>query len=628
LLSTASTRNHDASDLLDSVTNTYGTQTQSFGVTDFDNMNRRKKIAREDNTRWYYGYNTKGEVTTGHREKTAAPNTPVPGWNHAYTFDEIGNRLTTTTNGRAATYTPNALNQYENRTIPRAYDVIGKADAAASVTVDGNPATRLDEYFYKELTAGSGAVHVPYTVQATDASGTTTRNGGKFLQATPENYAHDDDGNLTSDGRFTYTWDAENRLAAMQTHANIPLPARRKLAYAYDSMGRRINKTVWHGTGSGSWQLHHKFDFIHELNGWNILAERSGGSTNNFLRTYTWGTDVAGASGSGSSLQGAGGVGGLLFATLHTRNLTLAYGNDLNGNVTLLVDTTSGQSAATYDYGPFGEPLRHSGEYALLNPYRFSTKYTDDETGLLDYGLRYYNPNTGRWPNHDPIGERGGCNLYGFVANDPLNLIDLLGNKIITNEEESYRNNVKESLQKVAGGTLKWVCEEMKGLNINNFDESNTWVLTVVEAGSGVLWDDLNKGFGKNPVIVLRQGVVTNNAGGAVSGDPREVFFNENVNILIPLATGNNDSEGDPIYEMKRQTFETVLWHELVGHSILERKHPKQRWNTYEFKKTQKKTPKWIAGDPTIAVENMARSKLNQPKRRPQYWDTKDDWYK
>jgi RHS repeat-associated protein len=211
----------------------------------------------------------------------------------------------------------------------------------------------------------------------------------------------------------------------MQTHATVPLSARRKLAFAYDSMGRRIRKSVWHGTSSGGWQLRHHFDFIHELNGWNILAERSGGSTNSFIRTYTWGTDLSG------TLSGAGGVGGLLFTTLHTSNKTFAYGNDLNGNVTLLVDTATGQPAATYDYGPFGEPLRQSGGYALLNPYRFSTKYTDDETGWLDYGLRYYIPATGRWPSRDPIEEEGGINLYGFVGNQSTVKVDALGRRAV-----------------------------------------------------------------------------------------------------------------------------------------------------------------------------------------------------
>lgn len=417
----ATTRNHDVSDRLDGVTHAFGSQTQSFGVTEFDDMNRRKKIEREDGTRWAYGYNDKGEVTSGLREKTAAPNTPVPGWGNAYTFDEIGNRLTATINDRLSTYVPNALNQYESRTIPRAFDVIGKANATANVTVDGNPATRLDEFFYKELAASSGAVHAPYVVQATDANGTTTRSGGKFISATPENFVYDFDGNITSDGRFTCVWDAENRLVSMETHASVPLAARRKLAFSYDSMGRRIRKSVWHGLTGGGWQLHHHFDFIHELNGWNILAERSGGSADGFIRAYVWGTDLSG------NLSGAGGVGGLLFATLHTSSKTFAYGSDLNGNVTLLVDTATSLPAATYDYGPFGEPIRQSGEYAMLNPFRFSTKYTDDETGLLDYGLRYYDPATGRWRSRDPIRENGGTNMYGFVGNMPTSKIDFIG---------------------------------------------------------------------------------------------------------------------------------------------------------------------------------------------------------
>ncbi|WFB35595.1 RHS repeat-associated core domain-containing protein [Kiritimatiellota bacterium B12222] len=44
-----------------------------------------------------------------------------------------------------------------------------------------------------------------------------------------------------------------------------------------------------------------------------------------------------------------------------------------------------------------------------------------------DYGFRYYDPETGRWPNRDPIGERGGFNLYGFVGNDGVNSWDALG---------------------------------------------------------------------------------------------------------------------------------------------------------------------------------------------------------
>lgn len=48
-------------------------------------------------------------------------------------------------------------------------------------------------------------------------------------------------------------------------------------------------------------------------------------------------------------------------------------------------------------------------------------------SGLSHYGYRYYDPITGRWPSRDPIGERGGVNLYGFVGNNVLNRWDYLG---------------------------------------------------------------------------------------------------------------------------------------------------------------------------------------------------------
>ncbi len=78
--------------------------------------------------------------------------------------------------------------------------------------------------------------------------------------------------------------------------------------------------------------------------------------------------------------------------------------------------------------GPFGELLRATGPMAKANPFRFSTKYQDDETDLLYYGYRYYSASTGRWLSRDPAEEgEGGANLYGFVACDAINYSDYLG---------------------------------------------------------------------------------------------------------------------------------------------------------------------------------------------------------
>jgi RHS repeat-associated protein len=68
-----------------------------------------------------------------------------------------------------------------------------------------------------------------------------------------------------------------------------------------------------------------------------------------------------------------------------------------------------------------------SGAQARANPFRFSTKFTDDESDLVYYGYRYYNSSIGRWANRDPKQEKGGANLYEAIRNSPLNGVDFLG---------------------------------------------------------------------------------------------------------------------------------------------------------------------------------------------------------
>jgi RHS repeat-associated protein len=122
-------------------------------------------------------------------------------------------------------------------------------------------------------------------------------------------------------------------------------------------------------------------------------------------------------------MQGAGGVGGLLEVN-DTLNGVHFAAYDGNGNVAALVQATAGTNSATYEYGPFGELLRATGPMAKANPLRFSTKWQDDETDFLYYCYRFYNPSTGRWLSRDPKQERAGRNLYGLVANAPLQSVD------------------------------------------------------------------------------------------------------------------------------------------------------------------------------------------------------------
>ncbi|WP_425485742.1 RHS repeat domain-containing protein [Limisphaera ngatamarikiensis] len=92
-----------------------------------------------------------------------------------------------------------------------------------------------------------------------------------------------------------------------------------------------------------------------------------------------------------------------------------------------LVSASTGTETARYEYGPFGEPLRLTGPAAGSNQFRFSTKRTEDGTGLVLYEYRAYSPALGRWLSRNPIEERGGLHLYAFVRGDPIGRIDPLG---------------------------------------------------------------------------------------------------------------------------------------------------------------------------------------------------------
>jgi RHS repeat-associated protein len=100
---------------------------------------------------------------------------------------------------------------------------------------------------------------------------------------------------------------------------------------------------------------------------------------------------------------------------------------DGNGNVMGLVNAADGTWSARYEYGPFGEVIRSTGTMAAANPFRWSTKIQDEDSGLNYYGYRYYSPGVGRWLGRDPIGELPSANLYGFLGNSSLASIDVLG---------------------------------------------------------------------------------------------------------------------------------------------------------------------------------------------------------
>jgi RHS repeat-associated protein len=382
------------------------------------------------------GYDSLGQVISGH--KFWSDGTPVAGQLFDYAFDNIGNRTQTLAGGdqnglnqRNTSYTANALNEYTQRTVPGAVDVMGISYSTNTVTVNGNTAYRKGEYFRYQLVVGnaSAALWTNVTVAAT---GQTSITGNVFVAQSPESYGYDADGNMTNDGRWVFTWDGENRLVSLQGLSGIPTGAKCKLDFIYDAQGRRLQKLVSTNNGSAYYPLSTN-RFLYD--GWNMVAIVNPQSST--LQSFVWGLDLSGTP------QGAGGVGGLLEVNDAANGVNFV-GFDGNGNVGGLVKATDGTISATYEYGPFGEVIRSTGTMAKANPFRFSAEYQDDETDRVMFPYRPYG--AGRFETRDPLGEpgaslayrfgttgagsseeAGGPNLYSFVNNDPIGELDPQG---------------------------------------------------------------------------------------------------------------------------------------------------------------------------------------------------------
>src|SRR5262249_16647236 len=103
---------------------------------------------------------------------------------------------------------------------------------------------------------------------------------------------------------------------------------------------------------------------------------------------------------------------------------TSYYEQDGLSSITSL-SNSSGVLANTYAYDAFGNLTASTG--TLLNPFQYTGRDYDAETGLRYYRARYYDPKLGRFINEDEIGNDEGASLYLYVGNAPTSFTDPTG---------------------------------------------------------------------------------------------------------------------------------------------------------------------------------------------------------
>jgi RHS repeat-associated protein len=305
----------------------------------------------------------------------------------SYTYDAAGRRATMTVAGQpTVTYSYDTANRLTGITqgtasVGFSYD---NADRRTLLTLPNGTST---EYAYDAasrltgLTYKAGATTLGTLTYAYDAAGTRTTVGGTWagtrqpaaVASATYNAAnhqvtfggttltYDLNGNLTSDGTNTYTWNARNQLASITG----PVGA----SFVYDGSGRRQTKTVGGTTTS----------FLHD--GLNPVQEQSAAAVANLLTGL----------GIDEFLVRADGAGAQTFFT------------DALGSTVALTDATAAV-AASYTYEAFGT-MAVSGTTA--NAYGYTGR-ENDGTGLKYYRARFYHPGLQRFVGEDPIGFGGG----------------------------------------------------------------------------------------------------------------------------------------------------------------------------------------------------------------------------
>ncbi len=218
--------------------------------------------------------------------------------------------------------------------------------------------------------------------------------------------ALDNNGNtltsVTGSNTTTYAWDFENRLSS------VTLPGSGgTVSFKYDPFGHRIYKSSSSGTS------------IFAYDGDNLIEETnsSGAAVARYSQTQIIDEPLAMLRSSATSYYHADGL----------------------GSVTSL-SSAAGSIANTYTYDSFGKLTASTG--SLVNPFQYTARESDTETGLYYYRARYYDSSAGRFLTEDPVGFEAGPNFYHYVRNNPTIFVDPAGLQVSYGPPDRRKNTI------------------------------------------------------------------------------------------------------------------------------------------------------------------------------------------
>ena len=358
-----------------SVTDSAG-GTITYGYDAYDRVNSETTASGTVN----YAFDAGGRL-----ESMKAPNQPLV----TYGYDTADRIQSITQDGQVVSFTYDDADRRTSMTLPNGIVAYYTYDTASQLksltyklgsTVIGDVSLEYDANGRRTHVSGSLAqIPSPGTFDNTSYDAANRQNA-----VNAQSLTYDQNGNLTSDGTSTYTWNARDELISM---SGPSLTA----SFAYDGEGRRISKTV---NGLTTTYVYDGLQAVEE-------HQQSGPTTT----------------------QVAGGLDEVFFRKTGTNSEFLL--TDALGSTWGLADG-NGQVNTEYRYDVFGS-TQQTGQ-ASNNPLQFTGR-ENDGTGLYYYRNRYYSPNLRRFISRDPLRESAGENEYSYVSNNPISFTDPLGLK-------------------------------------------------------------------------------------------------------------------------------------------------------------------------------------------------------
>jgi insecticidal toxin complex protein TccC len=138
-------------------------------------------------------------------------------------------------------------------------------------------------------------------------------------------------------------------------------------------------------------------------------------------------------------------VGVRLVEDCLAKGMRLLYGFSDHLGSTVIEADARGRIVSRAEYAPYGGTLGSEDDGLEISnltqrTHRYSGKELD-ATGLVYYGWRYYQPNSGRWLSADPGGLVDGINLFRFCQNNPVNIIDTDGKGCVSSKAQADPDN-------------------------------------------------------------------------------------------------------------------------------------------------------------------------------------------